>query len=293
MDGRLLPAGVVAEIVPLDGGRVRTLRAGRPGSGVPVVLVHGGGSDNAAISWYRALPALAADREVLALDLPGFGGTEGIAPLGRPEAMADLVARWMAALGVPRAVVCGVSMGGDVVLNLALRHPDLVHGLVLVAPGGLVDRLGSPLAQRAAWLATRLPDPVLLPLVRLANRFTRTALRATVHDPATLPPEVVEEFVREARAPGGSVGYARYNQATVGPTAMTNSLLRSVHRIGSPALLVHGDRDPLVPLAGSRAAAAAMPGARLVVLPGVGHWAQLEASDRFLAEMRAFLVDLG
>lgn len=290
--GRLVPPGVSSLSVALDGGLVHTLRAGVPGARPPLVLVHGGGTDAAALSWYRAMPALATDREVWALDLPGFGTTTGIAPLGRPEAMADLVARWARELGLPPAVAVGVSMGGDVVLNLALRSPQLLRGLVLVAPGGLVRSVGPPAVQRAAWWFSRLPEPVLLRLAGAANRFSRTALRAMVHDPTTLPSEVVEEFVRTAQEPGSAEGYLRYNQSTLGPGGMTNQLLGRVGRIELPALVVHGLRDRLVPVEGSRRAVDRMPRARLVELPDVGHWAQLEPHERFVREVRRFLAEL-
>ena len=286
---RLVPAGAVEEWVSRDGGRVRLLRGGPP-HGTPVVLVHGGGSDNAAISWFQVFGALARSHPVLALDLPGSGYTTGVPIDGRPSAMADLAVEVIAGAGVARAVWIGVSMGGDVVLNVGLRHPGRVAGLVLVAPGGLVERFRNAASQRAAWLAARLPDRVLLPLLRWANRFTGTALRAMVHDPATVAPEVRDEMVREARRPGAGLGYLRYNQAVLGPRGMTNDLSGSVGAITAPALFFHGRRDGLVPPSGSVRAAAAMPDARVVLLEDCGHWAQLEAGERFLAEVAAFLA---
>lgn len=288
----LLPPGARAEYIDLDGGRVRLLRGGAPDAGPPVVLLHGGGTDNSAISWYRLFEPLSADHAVLAFDLPGFGATEGIEPVGGPDAMADFAARVLAAEGLADAVVVGVSMGGDVALNLALRHPGSVRSLVLIAPGGLVAQFRNRAAHTAAWLAARLPDWVLLPASRLANRFVGAALRAIVHDPVTLPAEVVAEFRREALRPRGGIGYARYNQASIGRTAMRNNLLPVVERITVPALFFHGEHDPMVPPEGSRRAAALMPDARLVMVPECGHWAQLEAHDRFLAEVAAFLTSV-
>ncbi len=292
-DRPLTPPGAGRLEVPTTVGRLGALHAGAPVVGAhPLVLVHGGGTDSSSISWYRLVEPLAADREVWAVDLPGFGSSMGVAPVGGPDAMADVLAEALGTLGVGPAVVCGVSMGGDVALNLALRHPPLVAGLVLVAPGGLVPRLGSPRLQRAAWLAARLPDLVLLPAGRLANRFVRSALRAMTKDPSRLPTEVVEEFARLARDPRGVLGYARYNQATLGRDGMLNDLTSRVGRIGPPTLLVHGAEDPVVDLGGSRRAAELMPRARLVVLPDCGHWAQLECHDEFLAEVVPFLAEV-
>lgn len=283
MSTPLVPAGARVGFVPHAGGRVRVLRGGAPG-GTPVVLVHGGGPDNAAISWFEVFGELARSRPVLAPDLPGFGYTDGVPVDGSPGAMADLA---VAVAGPGPAVWIGVSMGGDVVLQVALRHPGAVAGLVLVAPGGLAAHAGHRVLHPLAWLAGRLPDAVLLPALRLANRFTGVAVRAMVYDPASVPPVVREEMVRESRR--ARPGYLRYNQATVGPWRMRNDLSDRVGEIGVPALFVHGREDGLVDPRDSVRAAAAMPDARAVLLDGCGHWVQIEAREEFLAEVEAFL----
>lgn len=293
MTAPLAPPGSRTTYVDVPAGRLRVLEAGDAGSpGLPLVLIHGGGTDNAGISWYRLLEPLGRERHVVAPDLPGFGGSIGVAPVGGPRALAETVADVLDALGIPRAIVGGVSMGGDVALTLALARPDRVAGLLLVAPGGLAARVGGPATHVAAWLGTRLPDWLLLPTARLANRFVGTALRAIVKDPATLPPEVVAEFTREARDPRGGIAYGRYNQATVGRHGMLNDLSDQVGDIRVPTLFFHGADDPLVSPEDSARAVDRMPDARLVLVPDCGHWAQLEAHDRFLAEVVPFLREV-
>lgn len=287
----LIPDGSAERFVGVDGGRVRVLEStGVAAAGrVPLVLVHGGGSDSAAISWFDVYGAFGDDRRVVGLDLPGFGGTEGIEPVGGAAELAEFVVRVAGRLGIDRAVVVGVSMGGDVALNVALRHPALVEALVLIAPGGLVRVIRNGFVQLAAWLAAQLPDRLLVPLARLANTQVQAALEAMVHDPRRLPPEVVAEFYREARRPGAGMGYARYNQASLGPRSMRNNLLPVVGRITAPTLFFHGEDDPLVDPRGSVEASRRMPAARLVLVPECGHWAQLEVPDRFRSEVRRFL----
>lgn len=287
----LIPAGSAESFVDLDGGQVRILRstASPTAAARPLLMIHGGGTDNAAISWYRVFDGLGAEREVFAVDLPGFGRTRGIAPLGGAPAMAGFVGRAAARLGLVMPVVVGVSMGGDVALNLALRHPEVVGALILVAPGGLVPVFRNHRLQFAAWLAAKSPDWLLRPLTRLANRHIGTAIKAVVNDPSTIPPEVLAEFAREARRPGAGLAYARYNQASLGPFAMRNNLLGRVAGITVPTLFFHGQDDPIVDPEGSRRASRLMPHAELVLVPECGHWAQLEAPRRFLAEVRGFL----
>ncbi|WP_420112667.1 alpha/beta fold hydrolase [Pseudactinotalea sp.] len=259
---------------------------------VPMLLLHGGGSDNSGISWFHSFTALGADRRLIAIDLPGFGGTQEIPPLHGPKPMADFVARVAHEVGVSSAIVVGVSMGGDVALNVALRHPGLVAGLVLISPGGLAPRVKGPFTHRFAWLGAQLPDWLLLPLSRVANMFTGSVIRAIVADPTTLPVEVRDEFIRESRAPRAGIAYGRYNQATLGHARLTNDLTGEVSSIVAPTLLFHGLKDPIVDPEGSRRAAGLIRHARLVLLPNAGHWGQLEAHDTFATVTLEFLADI-
>lgn len=286
----LMPPGAHAEYLDLDGGRVRLLRGGEPSRRPPVVLLHGGGS-NAAISWYRTIAPLSAEHRVIAPDLPGYGGTTGIAPVGDGAVLADFVARIMRRLGLADAVIVGSSIGGEIALNLALHHAELVCALVLVSPSGLLPVAGNRVVQFLAWLSTRLPEQALVSLSALSNRSS-TALRGIVRDPAGLPCDVVEEYRREARRRDFRLAFVRQTKVSVGPTAMRNNLLPLVGRITVPTLFVHGADDPVVPPETSRHAAERMPTAHRVVVSDSGHWAQLEAPDRFHTELTDFLSNL-
>lgn len=301
MDDVLVPPGAVVKSVATSVGELTVLHAGARsdaaarGTVPPVLLVHGGGTDSSSISWYHLFAPLGRDREVWAIDMPGFGGSMDVEPIGGPEPMADLIAEAAERLGIGPAVVVGVSMGGDVGLRLTLEHPDVVAGLVLIGPGGLAPRLGGRLSHTGIWAMTLLPDALLVPLARVAGLFAGTAMRALVADPQSLPSMVVDEFVRLARAPRGSMGYGRYNQATVGRRGMLNDKSALTYRIRVPALIVHGEDDGMVDPEHSRRAAERMPDARLVVVPDCGHWAHLDKPDLFLDLLEGFLreVDSG
>ena len=288
MPSRLVPPGAVEEFLPYEGGMVRLLRGGS-GLDVPVVLLHGGGINNAAISWQEVFAPLAEDRQVLALDLPGFGATEGLPVQGSPDLIADQVIAIVRAAGVNRAVFGGLSLGGDVALHLALRHAEAVAGLILVAPGGLEDLRRTRIRQLSAWVSSQLPRPALIPLGRAGSLFVRRYARRMVYDRASIPSSVLKELVREARRRGSGVGDARYNRTTIGATRMLNDLLPEVFRITAPTLFLHGDNDLLVDPQTSVAAAELMPNAEVVLIGQCGHWVQLEAPDVFLTEVGPFL----
>lgn len=303
MDDRLMPDGAREEYLETRFGRIRILRGiqephegdgdDAPKRGLPLVLIHGGGYDNASISWYYVYEARRRAHEVVGIDLPGAGGSVDAEPVGGPAQMAEVASEVMDALGIDRAAIYGCSMGGDVALHLALARPEKVAALVLIGPGGLAPRVGGALIHRMSWLMARLPDWILMPMMRWASRFARYAQRLTLHDPSLLAPALVDEFIREAQHPRGGLAYLRYNQATLGRSRLLNDLSDRVGEIEAPTLFFHGARDRFVDPSGSARAHQSMPNARLVLVEDCGHWAQLEQPERFEAETRAFLEGVG
>src|SRR5262245_3073432 len=123
-------AGVTPRYVEAGGLRLRYVRRG---SGPPLLLVHGFSSS--IYTWAEALPLLAARHDVIAVDLPGFGGSEIPARVDS-NASAEVLARVMDALGLARASLAGNSLGGALAAVTAARHPERVEKLVLIDAAG-------------------------------------------------------------------------------------------------------------------------------------------------------------
>src|SRR5215831_2266173 len=168
------------------------LRVFEAGAGPAVLLLHGLGG--AASNWVSIAPALAARCGVLVPELPGHGGSTALpAPVLTLDPYADRVA---ALLRTP-ALVVGHSLGGVVALRLALRHPQLVRGVVLAGSAGLSS--GTRSSQRALALASTIqPGKRISPLRRFVSR--NALLReiafgfVSVADPRGLDPRVAEAF---------------------------------------------------------------------------------------------------
>jgi pimeloyl-ACP methyl ester carboxylesterase len=257
--------------VEVGGLRVAYRRAGQ---GPPLVLLHGGLGDSR--EWRRQLEGLADEFTVLAWDAPGCGGSSDPPETFRLPDYADCLAGFIQALGLGRPHVGGLSWGGGLALELYRRHPRLPKSLVLASA-------------YAGWAGSLPPEVV-------AERVERAL------GEAELPPE---QWVRgylpglfTDSAPGEVVQEALAMMLDVRPAGMrpmaqafAEADLREVlPLIQVPTLLLYGDADRRSPLEGvAHDLHAKIPGSRLVVLPRVGHQSDMEAPDRFNAEVRNFL----
>jgi pimeloyl-ACP methyl ester carboxylesterase len=214
-------------------------------------------------SWDPILPRLAERHDVLAIDLPGFGsapGSEGAPTIG---ALTDAVEAELDAAGLQRVIAVGNSLGGSIALELARR--GIAERVVVLGPAGLetpAERIGVIAlneAQRAACTAAA-------PVARLvaANPVSRSALLGFLHgQPWRVPPDLAATEIRDfAHAPGFHATLRTATSAWRPP---------ELAEIAVPVRLCVGTRDPLLGAPNAPRFAAAIPGARIVPLPGCGH----------------------
>src|SRR5262245_46959151 len=158
------------------------VRAYRAGSGPTLVLLHGGGLDDAQLSWAPVWPALTGHTQLLAPDLPGYGAS----PLGHTQPTLAGYRRWLLAfldaIGLQQAVLAGLSLGGGIALRTALDAPTRVAGLVLLAPYGVSPRLPGG---TAGSFAVHTPHAAAATgaALRHRDRLPRASLRAPLPRP--------------------------------------------------------------------------------------------------------------
>jgi pimeloyl-ACP methyl ester carboxylesterase len=256
------------------------------------LYVHGLGG--ASTNWTDLAGLLAVRCEGWAVDLPGFGrsapprGSYSIR--GHVQAVVDVLERIAAepgeAAGRPVHLL-GNSLGGLVCLVVAARRPDLVATLTLISPAMPVYRV--PQAFSPALLLLLLPGVPALAERRLAGVTPEQQVRGMVAmcfgDPARIPPQRLQQALAEMRE------RAEQTWASRALARSMRGLMTSYLRVGAanawrmarslrvPTLVVWGDRDRLVDPALAPRLAAAVPDARLLLLPGVGHVAMLEAPE--------------
>ncbi|MEU6311992.1 alpha/beta fold hydrolase [Streptomyces sp. NPDC047014] len=234
----------------------------RKGAGEPLLLLHGIGHHLQA--WHPVTGILAADHDVIAVDLPGFGASAPLPP-GVPytlDSIAPALGALCAALGIERPHVAGNSLGGLLALEMGRRN--LVRSITALSPAGFwteAERryaFGTLLAMRAG--ARSLPVPAVRRLARSAAG--RAALTGSIYArPSRRSPE---DVVAETLALRHATGFEA--------TLAAGGSVRFTHDVPDvPVTVAWGTRDRLLLRRQGVRAKQTIPGARLVRLPGCGH----------------------
>jgi 3-oxoadipate enol-lactonase len=259
-------AGAAAEMladVQQIGGRP-SLHWERTGSGPPVLLIMGLGLSGGA--WWRTVPVLAKTLEVITFDNRGVGRSRALLHAYSTAVMADDAVSVLDAAGIGRAHVYGISLGGCVAQQVALRHPERVQSLVLGA-----THAGGPHARR--------PDPAVLDFLRRRLNmdheeaaWTSVPFNYGERCRAEHPERIAEDVAYRLAHSFPTHAYRAQMWA-----ASTHDTYRRLDRIRAPTLVVHGRDDMMIPVENGRMLAERIPGARLIELPDTGHLYPTEA----------------
>lgn len=290
------PQPGTSRTIELD-GPVHYIDFGGNPQGPTMVLVHGLGGSH--LNWDLLAPLLTPHVRVLALDLPGFGRSEPGERLASVQANVDILDRFLAEVAESPAVLVGNSMGGMISIFTAARA-CAVSGLVLLdpaLPGGRrrLDPLvasqfllyGLPfVGERFLWLRRQRQSP---------RTRVREMLALCGVAPDDVPPEVIDRAVALVEEREDVDGMDR--AFLVAARSLLRILLDphgyrdAMASVTAPVLLVHGDRDRLMPVAAARATAQQHPHWRYRELAGVGHVPQLQVPDTLATEVLRWLAE--
>ncbi len=244
------------------------------GSGPAIVFSHGLLMDSSMFA--PQVQALAGRWRCISWDERGHGrtATGQCAPFSYYDSADDAVAL-LAHLGIDHAVFAGMSQGGYLSLRAALRHPQAVRALVLLNSQAMVEDPAKMVGHQAvlqAWLEHGLSDEMAQP---------------------------IERIILGQGWAGAATWHAKWKQMQPGdllPCFTTlgtrDDISAEIGRIQAPALVVHGDNDQAIDLARAQAMAQALPNARMTVVAGAGHAANLTHPAEVNAALEAFLAQL-
>ncbi|MCS7078964.1 MAG: alpha/beta fold hydrolase [Chloracidobacterium sp.] len=263
---RLWWAGVAAREVVIDGVRIHYKEGG---AGEPLVLIHGlGGSSDA--DWGQVIAPLSKRFHVYALDLPGFGRSDKPADASYAvRSQAATVVKFLDAVGIRQAHLCGLSMGGWIAAYTAAEYPDRVARLVLVDSAGVRFE---PAPERA------MLDPGTTP-----EDFTNF-LRLLFYNPPQFPAPLVRDFQAQARRQAWVI-----DRALAAMLTGDDALEPRLGKIRAPTLIIWGKQDALLPLHSGEIIRQGLPTANFTVVDRCGHMPPIERPDAFLRETERFL----
>lgn len=235
-----------------------------------LVLIHAFPLDNTM--WKPQVDEFGSGLRVFAPNLPGFGGTDQMGEVTGMDASADLVAALVREQGVERVVVCGLSMGGYVALEVWKRHPELVDGLVFANTKASADDEAAKDRRKA--LAERL--------LAEGNGFLAE------NPPPLFSEEASGELLTLVKNTIAAQPAAAIAAASLGMAARRD-FTAELGDITVPTLVITGDKDTLIPPEATKPMADGIPNARYEIIPGAGHLSNLQAPDRFNALLRQHL----
>lgn len=253
-------------------------------SGRTLILVHGFAASVHA--WRPWIDRLKDNYRLIAIDLPGHGLTQ--APKGYRatlEGNASLVGKLADHASVTRFVLAGNSMGGAVAATFAMASPERLDGLVLV------DAAGWPGEDRGAssgppLVFQMINNPVGRAILKWFDprMFAKGGLKSAYLDESLVTKDLLDRYGELALAPGH-----RDILLTQSSRPAKSVTAADYKEIDVPTLVLSGEQDKLIPVAQSRAIAAAIPGARLVTYPEGGHVPMEQLPDQSAKDLREFL----
>jgi pimeloyl-ACP methyl ester carboxylesterase len=276
----------MAELQYLDmhGDRIAYQDAGQ---GSAVLLIHGMASSSR--TWRAVLPQLSTRHRVVVPDLLGHG--ESAKPRGDYSlgAFAVWLRDLLDELGLDRVTLVGHSLGGGVAMQFVHQHPEYCERLVLIGSGGLGPELGWALRLMSApgaevVLPLIAPQPAVTLGSKVQNYLSALGVRNVAADETWSAYSSLAD--QETRA-----AFLRTLRAVVDYRGQAVSAFNRLHfAAGIPVLLVWGDQDRIIPASHGQAAHHALPGSRLVMVPGVGHYPHIEAPAAVIDSINEFIA---
>lgn len=244
-----------------------------------IILLHGFGSS--LETWQPWAQSLSTRYRVVRLDFPGSG-------LSEPDRHGDytdsrsleLIAGLMDRLGLENAVLIGNSMGGRIAWSFAAAFPARVRKLVLISPDGFASpgfAYGKP---------PQVPAVLQLMKYFLPRALMRSNLSAAYADASRLSDSVIDRYYDLLLAPGNRAAMLERMRQS-----MLEDPVPRLHTINAPTLLMWGRQDRLIPFANSADYLAALPNAKLIDFPDLGHVPHEEAPAQSLQPLLQFLIE--
>ena len=251
-----------------------------------LVMIHG---SNASLhTWEPWVKRLGNDYRIISMDLPGHGLT-GVNPSGAydNQSYVAVVDQLLTKLGIAKAVIGGNSMGGGVSWLYALAHPEKTEALLLIDAGGQPHAKSRDLP-----IGFRL---MRMPVIKEAARLIaprsifESSIKNTMSVQSKIDDKLIDRYWELNRYPGNREATMKRFSS---PGSMKSATREQLAAIRVPVMIMWGEEDNLIPVSSAKWFASALPEAKLVIYPNVGHIPMEEVPDRSATDVKAWLDGL-
>lgn len=241
---------------------------------IPVIFIHGFPFDKS--SWQSQMEFLKTKCRVIAYDIRGFGKSDAGKEKLSIELFADDLIKFMDNLGIKKAIVCGLSMGGYILLNAISRYPEKFEAIILCDTQCIADT-DEVREKRNKSIDLIMKDGLMgYTVAFIKNIFYDESLETKK--------EAVEKIKNTILSTSPEI-----ITGTLSALAQRKETCSSLHKISVPALIICGKEDKVTPLAQSEFLRTHIPGATLHTIDKAGHMSNLEQPDEFNWYISAFI----
>ncbi len=274
--------------IEVEGLRIHCLMAGNTDA-PPVLLLHGGGYDSAYLSYKPSIGSICQYHRVFAPDWPGYGESDKPRARYSTEYYVDFLGHLMDVLGLEKANLVGISMGGAISLGFSLRWPQRVEKLVLVDSHGLGKEVPGRVV---SYVVVRLPllNKLVWAILGRSRRMIRWSLQTVFHDPEAVTGSLVDEVFQVAKKPGVGQAWRTWQRNEIEWSGLHTDFVDRLHTLTVPTLILHGAEDRYVPVSWAQRAHELIGDSELYIFPRCGHWLTREKPTEFGRVVLEFLA---
>lgn len=254
---------------------------------IPLIFLHGGGTDSAMLSWEEVLRLWTDNRRLIAIDLPNYGASQSVDNVHSVDFYCEFLLEFLQKINFEKIHICGLSMGGAIALQMTLQHPNIIEKMILVAPWGITPEI--PWKKFGKWLASSNINKWIYQWMKY-HFVAKWAISFSLFGDKNKISDSLVKSVQKASLQEKSINaFQSFQLDEIYNPKREKFLLKNLPNIQRPTLLIQGDKDPGIKKEYAVAAAKIIPKAQLIIFENHKHWLQKESPKRFIKAVQDFL----
>lgn len=255
-----------------------------------IVFLHGGGLDNAMLSWKEVIELMGNQYDIYAIDMLGYGESDKPDIVYSIPMYVEFLYDMLQKLNIEKTHLVGLSMGGGISIGFSLKFPQMVDKLILIGSVGLYDRM--PFHTVCRWYVNSWLNSKSYEWLGKNKKLVRWDISsALIGDEKKVSDELVATIYNLLHEPDINKPFESFQRYELGKKKMTTDLTSHLSELKMPVLIVNGEKDSGVPVKSAAAASKIIKNSQLYIMKGCRHWAQKERPEEFAQILGTFLLE--